>query len=700
MYRYLALEISLISFFFLRGGQLLFNRFSANWAYVFDQLGLALVGTLLAVIWLKSKHSFKLSWFIVVGISALVIATHYRSFYRPIIYDEWNNVISSLNILHDRQANPEQLPFFATRERYAWAPFTAIYEIYGIDKPYSAEVMSAFTILMILGAALAGAWLAYVISGNKIAALIAGLLIGISPNSFASLPWPSSTQGESLGIILTSLTVGVWIVARQTKDPKGILLALLLLAATLKGGGSVRTITVGSLLIMSDIILFSKDIRKRWFIEWLAVLVVGIFYFFSNSGVHVGSFRESVPFLVRAAQMMELTSKSFIPPTLLAWLMEYLIAFNASFKWVVVLGALIFTLGWGLVLLLIVKGKLRIFTWGWMWFYLTVFFTVWFGEEFGSTLESINDRYVFNMLRAGYKYAYLPLVGMHVAIGAILGSLIIHKFTWRKLFFIITILIIGFRSYEFLKLDYHWRVEHSIPNREWQKALFKIIPRSSTNPSNPKVLVLVDGKHNPMFSPAYSAINGMYYDKSVIYFGNVDDFYNEAVIKDNIPPERVFALGWDSGKQKIVDLTFVFRKWLQDPDTVSWRVDDFRNWSSNTSPELNVFLPNPNNISLKLDILVEDLSDEILKDDFFTAAILCNSDHGKANVKKLVNNQMTLADQLGKSRVEIPLSGRRGHVTLNAKLRCDGSILKQVVLSAPTTIRFKLIKMEISFPLP
>ena len=687
---------------------------NGNWIYIFEQLGLAIVAFIALAFLLKGKQIFKLKKVVVLTIFLLTLVTHYNSFYRA-IFDEWNNVISSLNSIHYSKQSPENTPYYYSRERYAWAPFTLFYEVVGFDKSYSNILMGGFGILMIFGAAISGAWLAGILSKSQIAALIAGLLIGISPNTFASLPWPSSIQGDSLGIILVSFAVAAWIFARQTKDYKGILLSLLFLAAALKGGGSVRTITVFSLLVMSDVILFWKNFEKRWIFDWVLVLLVEAFYLFATSSVHMSPRFEGVPLIVRAAQIMELTTKSFVPPTILVKIITYLIHLNSKITWVVVIGYAIFTTGWILAIWGFVKKKWKLFIWAWLWFYLTVFYAPWFAEGYGTTLASINDRLNFNLLDlAGYKYAYLPLVGIHIAVAIFLSNLMKIK---KRLAIILIIILIGFRSYEFINLDYKWRLEIGTPNQEWQKTLFGLLPFDYVNTHRPNYLVLVDGKYNPIYSSSFSIEHGMYNGGSVIFFRNVEDFFS-SIKKEKINPDNVVALGWDSGRQKMVNVTEIFKNWLKNEKSVNWINSNFGTDfyqpksvsignetkfgdSQAVSPDLNVILPNPQDISLKLDVDVVDFSE--YKGDgnaSLDIRILCNTDHGKLKRNELINSQMTLNDQLNESKTIIPINNKRGKLILNTNLKCSGVILKKMIISGSPNIQFKINNIELSFPYP
>lgn len=689
--------------------------FNGNWIYIFEQLSLAVVAFVVLYFWLRKKQTFKLKGIVILIIFLLTLITHYNFFYRA-IFDEWKNVISSLNILHYTKQPAISTPYYYSRERYAWAPFSFFYEVVGFDKPYSNPLMGGFGILMIFGAALSGAWLAGILSKNQTTALIAGLLIGISPNTFASLPWPSSVQGDSLGIILVSLTVGIWILGRQTKNYKWILLSLLFLAASLKGGGSVRTITAFLLLPMTDIILFSKSFNKRWLFDWAAVFIIEALYLFTTSSVHMAPRFEGVPLIVRAAQIMELTAKSFIPPTILVKILAYLIHLKPQITWVVVIGSIIFTIGWILAIWGFIKKKWKLFTWAWVWFYLTVFYTPWFAEGFGSTLISINDRLNFNLLDlAGFKYAYLPLVAMHTAVAIFLSKLFKTK---KRLAIILIIILIGFRSYEFMILDYKWRLEKGTPNQEWQKTLFTLLPLDYVNTHKPNYLVLVDDKNNPLYSSSFSVEAGMYDNGSVIFFNDTNSFFTKNSEWKKIDPDKIIALGWDGGKQKMINATDVFRKWLKDEKSVDWISSDFGidfhqpksvsigseikfGESQIESPELNVILPNPQLMSLKLNVDVQDFPQYMGdKNASLDVKILCNTDHGKLKGNQLINSQRTLNDQLNDSKTIIKIDKKRGKLILNTNLKCNGVILKKMFISGSPNIQFKINNVELSFPYP
>lgn len=687
---------------------------NGNWIYIFEQLGLAFIGFVGIFFWLRNKQVFKLKGLVVLGIFLLVFITHYNFFYRA-IFDEWGNIISSLNTLHYTKQSSESTPYYYSRERYAWAPFSLFYEVVGFDKSYSNVLMGGFGILMIFGAALSGAWLTGVLTKNHAATFIAGLLIGISPNTFASLPWPSSIQGDSLGIVLVSLSVAVWIVARKTKDYKGILLSFLFLAAALKGGGSVRTITAFSLLVMTDVVLFSKSFKKKWLFDWAAVFIIESLYLFTTSSVRMPPRFEGVPFIVRGAQIMELTTKSFIPPTILVKIIAYLIHLNPNIIWVVAIGLIIFTTGWTLAIFGFIKKKWKLFIWAWFWFYLTVFYAPWFAEGYGITLSSINDRLNFNLLDlAGYKYAYLPLVAMHVVVAIFLSALMKRK---RKLFITLIIALIGFRSYEFMNLDYKWRLEVGVPNQEWQKTLFGLLPLDFVSVYRPNYLVLVDGKNNPIYSSSFLVEHGMYSNGSVVFFKDVDSFF-ATMDKEKIDPNKIIALGWDSGKQKMVNVTEMFRNWLKDEKSANWVSSGFDTGfyqpkavsigneikfseSQVVSPELNVILPSPQSMVLKINMDIEDfLQYKGNKDASFDIKILCNSDHGKLKRSQLINNQMTSDDQLDSSKVIVPVGKKRGRTVVSATLRCNGAILKKMIISGSPSVQYKINNIELSFPYP
>lgn len=721
----LLLNLILIPPFFLKGVQFLLNRFNGNWAYIIDQLGLAAVSVSILFIWLRKKRLFKLSKTVVLIIVALVLVTHYNSFFRA-IFDEWLNIIGDINLIHYTKTDPSATGFYITRDRYAWGPFVAFYETVGIDKPYSNFLMSSFGIIAIVGASLAGAWLAGVVFKNNLASLITGLLIGISPNTFASLAWPSSVQGDSLGVILTIFTVSAWIIARKTKDKRGILISLLLLAASLKGGGSVRTIMVGILLILSDLVLFRKYLNKKWVWDWLAVVLIEVFYYLATPAVHLVPREESVSAVVRVAQLMELTAKSLVPPTILAKLITIFLPVKINTIWVVVIGSIIFMLGWLFALLGFIKKKWSLFVFAWIWFFATIFYAPWFAEGYGKTLASINDRMVFNIpANAGFKYAYLPLVALHIFLAVVLAKLIKIK---KKLGILLTVLIIGFRGIEFLKLDHDWKLQNAIPNREWQQLLFNLIPIQSADPAKPKALVLVDGKNNPLVSQSFPVQHGMYIQNSVVFYNSVSEFFkNDHEIGGlRYLLDDIFAFGWDSGSQKAVDLTRIYRDWIKDAKKADTEIHSFSDWKSDfplqdgfimpgevyignvvnpveskfTSPELSIPVPNPNNINLEVGFNTEALFE--LKpsgDRLLTLAILCNSDHGIKKQSDLINNQKTVEDQLNFSRVRVKIYNH-GSQTAAVTTKCEGPVIKKIVISGSPNFKYKLNRIRLGFSYP
>ncbi len=719
MWRYAIVTLVSIIFFFLRGGEWLVSSLNANWGYVIDQLGLAIIATTLLRSWLRDKKIFKLSTATIVIITSIIILTHYNSFYRAIL-DEWLNVIQDMQAI-DRGAPAESTGFYITRERYAWAPFIAFHETVGLTKPYSNLILSAFGILMIGGAALSSAWLAGIISGSKKAAMITGLLVGISPNSFASLPWPSSVQGDSLAIILVTFTVGTWILGRKHNDTKGIIIALLFLAAALKGGGSVRTITAGALLVITDFVVFSKDFKPKFLLSWFGAFAITIFFYISNNAVHMAPRAESVSLIVRGAQIMELTTKSFVPPTILSWGIKRLLIFEGKITFVIAFGIIIFALGSLLSLYSFRKRNFKLFTWGWAWFYATAFYAPWFAEGYGTTLTSINDRIVFNLNdMAGFKYAYLPLAGLHIMLGIALANLISSK-KFRKVFIVLTIILLALRSYEFLKLDYGWRKARGAIDQEWQRAVFTILPPDKQTDSDQKYLVLLDGPHNPIYSSMFSVQQGLYFGTSVIFYNDPEKFYLEKFTNDNPHLNNVYALAWDSGKLKMLDSTPTFRTWLSKAENVSWSTNNFSDWkvdgkkdgdfytSESTifgekevayiSPELEIHLPNPKTINTTLSILVKNSKADSAKSTF-RIGVLCNSEHGITVRRDLVSNQKTKEDEVHDTTIIIPFIQKSIESTLNGTLSCEGGIIRQIVIMGPTSVSFKLLELQITFPYP
>ncbi len=584
----------LMVFFFSRGGQWLAAPLGQNWAYIFDQLTLPVIAGLVAWRYLAAKKDrFRLDWLTIVILLLSVLATHYYSFYRTFFNDEWLNILWSLRLLNDHTS--VSFVFLKWREVYAWGPFTLVYQLVTITKPWSLPVFSGVAVLLLAGASLAGAWLTGVISRNRLAALVAGLLIGISPNTFGSLPWLSNIQGDSFGIILTLVTVGTWLIARRSKDSTGILVALLMLAATLKGGGAVRSATVGALLGITDIIFFSRQLIKRGWLAWVGIAsITGLFYIL-NYGAHVSSgFQQQIPLAVGLAHLADATTRAFIPPVALAKLLPWLDKVTPNSTWVIWLGGGLFLLGSAVALIGLFQKSLRIFTWGWLWFYATIFYVPWLAVGFSPNFSGINDQ--VNLLYGGYKYAYLPLIGLYLAVAIIVGRALANK-TWRIPVAVLMMAIVLIQSYEFMQLDRLWSLEKNRSSRAWYQALITIVPPEQTSAATPRALLIVDGKNNPLASAMaeYREFNfitsSLYPEDSLFVFNDFSSFSKKAIAELKIPAERVFALGWDSGSQKMIDLTGTFRQWLVSHESVNWRETNFDEWTSSTPKENGFFAP-------------------------------------------------------------------------------------------------------------
>lgn len=705
---HIATQILLVVFFFLRGGRWLLSSYNANWAYIFDQVALPALAIVLAFSWhrkkllkknfLKRKSLLKVDWVVVLLISLVIILTHYYSFYR-VIFDEWNNIVKPIILLDKNVQPPLTEIFFFSRERYVWWPFVLLYKTFGFVKPNSMVLGTAGVFMTIL-ASLAGAWLAWVISKRRAAALLTGLLVGISPNTFASLFNPSNVLGDNFGIIMVSLTVGTWFIARRDSDKRGLFISLLLLAATLKSGGAVRTMTVGSLLILTDLVFFWKKIRHNFIVPWTGVVGIGALFYLTNPAVQIGTadsanVSHEASLIVRGAQLLELVARSFFSPAVLKKLIPFLSNLNLSspnYFWIVTIGALTFIAGWVVSLFLFFRGRSRILLWCWCWFFLTIFYVPWSAEGYGTSLNSIDSRSGFTDLFPGFRYAYIPLLGVHIALGIALDNLLKQK-KWRKVALLIITTFMVFRAGEFLKYEYKWYTDMSVPGRSWQKAVFEVLPPETIDSSKDFKVVIVDGVHNPMSGVGGWVGTAIYAGKHVLFYESVDEFYLDW-IKSKTPLDQVYAFGWDSGKQEEVNISDAFRRWLLSPESVTKKFSDI----SQAQEELDIPLPNPGQMILKVELGAS--TDTVTPGSHFKAALLCNTDHGKKKEKEMFWKQRTLEDWLSRSQVKfsVPNSGKKQ--TLTSPIKCEGGRLKRIVFEIPAGFPYKIEGIEISFPAP
>lgn len=591
IYIHYLLGTFLILFFFLRMGEYFLNTVNPNWAYIFDQSGLGLIVGTITLVWLKKRNEFNLGWLASLMIILLVIIAHYHSFYRPFWFDELRNIVNKFPTFDGFHGDPSSIDFgFAgpggTREKYPYWISAFVYEIIGIGKPYFIFIWSASGILLLTGAALTTAWLTGVLSNSRLSALIAGLLIGVTPNSFMSLRWVSNIQRDGIGVILVTLTLGVWYIARKSKDSYGIFLALILLAATLKGGGVVRTATTGGLLILTDIVFFSEFIKKEAWKDWIKVVVVSGLFYVLNPAVHwqpsTNPSSETMTFLTRLSFLADATTRSFITPLPIMFLFMYLRNISTTATWTVVLGTIFFVVGTGIAVFSLFKKRYRYFAWGWVWFYVFIWYIPWLGE-----LHAKPDDIVSDITNAGYEFAYLSLVGLYIAVGIFLGRQIIkirlqehNKKIIGRFFLLLTIAFLGWRITEFLILDYRWRVDYSNRVGPWYNLVFGTIPPpqkySSEQSKTPKVLVELDTDHIGMEAELF--IPTMYYDGSLLFYRDLDLFYKEIILEKKIPPQRIYAIEWNDQQQKIINHTDAFRHFLLTSLDKPHTTIDFSKW--------------------------------------------------------------------------------------------------------------------------
>lgn len=583
----------LILFFFFRGGQFLLNNLSPNWAYIIDQLGLAIIGGILGLMWLKKKNYFNFGWITALLIVILVLMSHYHSFYRTFMFDELRNIIAPLGILHGYHGDPSSVaPGFAgpsgIRERYGWSITTLVYELVGINHSYSIFAYPISSILLLVIASLGAAWIAGLLSNSKIAAFITGLLVGIAPNSFMALIWPTNMQTDGLGAILVTFTIGIWLIARKTEDKKGVLIALILLAATLKGGSVVRTAMTGGLLILTDIIFFPNLIKKGAWRDWLKIIIVSIAFYMPNAAAHwqlpTTPSAKTMDFATRLSFLADATTRSFIPPLMLIPLLNHLKAISYNITWTVAIGITFFTIGTVTALFTFLKSKYRYVAWGWVWFYACIWFFPWLAELHSKPNDDAGD-----LTFAGYKYGYLSMFGIYIVLGIFLSSQI-RKFYFVKeqkkkvvgvLFAILAAGILLYRLDEFVKLDLFWRKEFSTHVRAWYTLVFTTIP-PPTGPSNkasekPSALVEIDKTYpNQMTREASLFVPVMYYDGSLLFYDDVNTFHKEVIIEKKIPPERVHAITWDVNKKEVINISSALRRWLIEGRNSKEDIPNFR----------------------------------------------------------------------------------------------------------------------------
>ena len=165
-----------------------------------------------------------------------------------------------------------------------------------------------------------------------------------------------------------------------------------------------------------------------------------------------------------------------------------------------------------------------------------------------------------------------------------------------------------------------------------------------------------------------------------------------------------------------MNLTDVFRSWLKDNKRVVFRNDNFDNWvftpstqvsfgntvnfteSKLVSPELNFLMPNPGKLKIKLDLYTESVNYK--NDKSISLELLCNTDHGVRNAKKLVAGQRLIEDQLEESMVKIPVYTTSKMVSLNIETKCSGAVLKKIIILGSPGFKFDLNNLELSFPYP
>jgi len=533
--------------FFTRMPQVLFSPMGPNWAYVIDQLTLPVIALAIAWRFILRVERFRLGWGTILAITVGTLIAHYISFGRTFFYDEFANILTPMHLVDQFGLNaPVDISGLTRwREMYSWGVFALLFKTIGLLKPYSVEIFTLVGMFFLTGGALAGGWLAGILTRSRLVALIAGLLIGISPNTFGALPWISNMQGDSMAIILSVLTVGTWYVARSRNKPVGILIALLLLVATLKSGGVVRTATIGGILVATDVFFFPRPIRSRWK-QWGAVVLIMLSFYVLNPSLHAPSPSAGAPFTVRLAQLAEATTRTFIPPTLQKPLLDYGHQYFPYSTLVIPIGAWLFGMGTLLAIAFYIKKRFLIFIWGWVWFWLTIFYVPSFAVGFGTTLEHITDKWDY--LFAGYKYSYLPLVGLYIALAALVG--VGTRLLWERRHYVavgvVAAMVVGmfwFRVKEFLILEKNWQIERSIPDKMVIQTLTQTLGK---NPGTTAIYVPHTGR-DPLINALESnkIYNALYPWGSIF----VTDTLGE-IVKSKY--ERVYQMQWDEKELKVL----------------------------------------------------------------------------------------------------------------------------------------------------
>lgn len=571
----------MIVLFFANAGQVFFAKLGPHWSYIVDQSGLVIIAVLALAIWLKRHQHFRLRAVDVALIALVTLAAHLQSLDRSFFAHDWINLLNPIASLAQDPAAAVG-PFFSNREIYAWWPFTLIYLLVGIGRPFSLIAFNIAAVGAIIGVALAGGWLAGVVSGRRAAAIITGLLLAASPTSFASLPWHSNVLGDSIGIMLTCLMVGAWFIARKSDDRIGIVIALLLLAATLKGGSVVRTAMVGFLLVLVDLIFLRPLFGKREWLAWFAVAAVSLGYYIVTPAAHwKGS--AGIAYLVRFGYLFDGVTHAIYPPTLLAPLLKSLYVLKNDVPWTIVLGLTTAVLGTVAAVWLIKHRWLKIFSFGWFWFWLTIWFVPWLAFDVAFLKDLSRIQYNVDWLFAGYKYAYLPLVGLVVAAGVI-GAVFLDRLRTAKrtIFLVAFAALIVFRFVEFVWLEDNWQKNYAKPRNAVYHKLLAVVPPSSVSSDAKAILLVADGRDRFEVDTELKRdiIPVLYPGQSLLL---VEDarLLPDTITNFNIPINNVFAIGWDSGSQQSVNLTELSRNWLKDPNKVSQHITDFTGWYSN-----------------------------------------------------------------------------------------------------------------------
>lgn len=525
--------------------QYIFSFLGLNNAYMIDQMVPAIAGIYLGFKYLNNSEYRtaykKMGWIIPLVIAAAILYTHKESFNRT-YFDEYTNLFRNFRLSAEYGLASSSDTFRNWREIYAWGPFVTLYNLLGGGgNAITLPIMLTVGFIGMIGGAIALAWLAMMITGSRIAALITGLLFGINPNSFAQMPFISNIIGDNWGLMLACLTLGVFIVARRYKSMPGFLVSLFLLAVTLKSGGAVRIMTLGGVMILTDMLLMPKykpELEKpRKWIAWAAIMGVTLLYAFTNPAI-VGRSGGARSLETGLAGLAEGTTYSFLPPTKMPAIYEYLHTIDPNRIWAVELGGYIFLAGSVLALLALLSKRYRIWAWGWAFFYGMIFFAPFTGDWAPGSLTAIRD--IVDPLFAGYKYAYVPLAGIYLAIAAMI-AITIHKRRWTAAILLPAIAaLIWFRAGEFMQLDKGWNEERSVRDKAGLEVLVNL-PKD-VNQVRP-LHILATGKHNPLarqeagIFPVYA-----FYDETEVFMFTDRDEYNLAV-KDLKNP-RAFEFNW------------------------------------------------------------------------------------------------------------------------------------------------------------